>query len=344
MPPIRSETSRAGDVLIPGLPSAGAAAASADGFDAWCESMRPVHDIRPAQGTWRERRVSSTSWVVDDMFFNELGLSPIAYQRRARKAGDVLLVRFYWEGSSEGIFRDAPFRTRPGEIHLFDQAGECQGVSAGWNRMTSVFLPYSAVRYERKHHPDHVRVGSDDAPGRMLWASMASLFAALPRAGRAEASTLASAFADLIATLVLAGDRSAGSSRQFETARRLAMRRYLDEHLADPGLGVARLCAAFGASRATVYRDFAEEGGVARFVTRRRLERAYRDLASLPPSRGRVRQVAEHWGFTCPYHFSRAFHKEFDLWPTEVWAAARSSEGHRSPAPAAAIPNSPPFA
>lgn len=338
MPTTRTEPPQARDVPIPGVVFAGAAMASGEGFDAWCDSMRPVHDIRPAEGKRGERRVSSTGWVVDDLYFNELGLSPITYRRRARKAGDVLLVRFYWEGSSNGIFKDAPFRTRPGEIHLFDQAAECRGVAFGWNRMASVFLPYSTVRYEPRRHPGHVCVGPDDAPGRMLWSSMAAMFAELPRTSRAEASTLASAFAGLVASLLLAGDRSAASSRECETARRLAMRRYLDEHLSDPELGVASLCAAFGASRATIYRNFAEEGGVARFVARRRLDRAFRDLASLPPGRGRVRQVAERWGFACPYHFSRAFRRQFDLWPTEVFEASRSAEVRLPSAPTLAVP------
>ncbi len=314
MPTTRTEPSRARDVPIAG------------------------DEIQPAQGSRDARRVSSTGWAVDDLFFNELGLSPIAYHRRARKAGDVLLVRLYWEGHSEGIFEDAPFRTRPGEIHLFDQAAECRGLTSGWHRMASVFLPYSAVRYEPKRHPGHIRVGVDDALGRMLWPSMEALFAELPRAGRAEATTLAAAFAGLVAGLMLTGNRSAASSREFETARHLAMRRYLDEHLSDPELGVASLCAAFGASRATIYRDFAEEGGVARFVARRRLDRAFRDLASLPPGRGRVRQVAERWGFACPYHFSRAFRRQFDLWPTEVFEASRSAEVRLPSAPTLAVP------
>lgn len=81
------------------------------------------------------------------------------------------------------------------------------------------------------------------------------------------------------------------------------------------------LCAAFGASRATIYRDFAADGGVERFIVRRRLDRAFRELASCPPDRGRVRRVAERWGFACPYHFSRAFRRQFDLWPSEVFEA-----------------------
>lgn len=312
------------DVLIA---SVGAAAApTADGFDAWCDSMRPAQDIQPVQGYGAGRRVVSTGWVVDDLFFNDLGLSPVTYRRRPRKVGDYVLVRMYREGRAEGIIEDTAFHTRAGEIHLFDQAPESRGVTHGWHRMRSVFMPYSAIRYEPKRHPGHVRVDLDQAAGRMLWSAMESMFAELPRASRGEASQVAAGFAGLVRSLVLDGDRSARFSREFDAARRLAMRRYLDEHLGEPELGVASLCAAFGASRATIYRDFADEGGVARFVTRRRLERAYRDLAGGPPDRGRVRRIAERWGFACPYHFSRVFRKRFDLWPSEVFEAGARND------------------
>lgn len=107
------------------------------------------------------------------------------------------------------------------------------------------------------------------------------------------------------------------------------MRRYLAEHLADPELGVETLCAAFFVSRATVYRDFADEGGVARFVTRCRLERAYQELAAGGADRGRVRRVSERSGFASQYHFSRLFRQRFHVPPTEVTAprAGPSPEG-----------------
>ncbi len=308
------------------IASAAGAASAAECFDAWCDSMRPAQDILPAQGNGAGRRVASTGWLVDDLFFNDLELSPVTYRRRPHKVGDYVLIRMYREGRAEGVSEDTAFRTRPGEIHLFDQAPEARGATTGWHHMQSVFMPYSAIRYEPKRHPAHVRVDLDQPVGRMLWSAMESVFAELPGASRAEASLMAAGFAGLVRSLVLGGDRSAGSSCEFDAARRLAMRRFLDEHLDDPELGVASLCAAFGASRATIYRDFADEGGVARFVTRRRLERAYRDLAGGPPDRGRVRRIAERWGFACPYHFSRVFRKRFDLWPSEVFEAGARND------------------
>ncbi|MGH6904200.1 MAG: helix-turn-helix domain-containing protein [Geminicoccaceae bacterium] len=276
----------------------------------------------------RHPRVSSTSWALADLVCCDLAFSPIAYRRPQGKGAGHLLLRLYGEGRAYGRLGEATFRSRPGEIHLFDQALACRGVTTDRHRQRSVFIPYSAVQYEPGRHPAHLRVDAESAVGRVLRSAIEALFAELPRTRQAEAAALAAGFAGLVKGLLLSAAPLASASREFDTTRRLAMRRYLEEHLVDPELGAASLCAAFGASRATTYRDFADEGGIARFVTRRRLERAFRDLAGGPPDRGRVRRVAERWGFVCPYHFSRAFRQQFDLWPSEVfeahWSAGRA--------------------
>lgn len=288
--------------------------------------MRPSHDILPNVQDSDDWSVASESWIVDDMIFNDLGLSPITYRRRADRMSQHVLLRLYRQGEADGLFGGAAFRTRPGEIHLFDQGPECSGATGEWHQMASAFVPYAAIGYDPSRHSGHIRVGPETAAGRMLWSSMESLFAELPRAAAPEASAMTTGFAGLIEGLLLSGEPSAACSRDFDATRRLAMRRYLDDHLTDSGLGAASLATAFGASRATIYRDFAEEGGVARFVTRRRLERAFHDLATIPPDRGRVRRVAERWGFACPYHFSRAFRRQFGIWPSEVFEASRAGE------------------
>jgi AraC-like DNA-binding protein len=219
------------------------------------------------------------------------------------------------------VFGEESFRTRPGEIHLFDQAPASRGITSDWHRLQSIFIPYAAVGYQPGRHPVHLGIAADSAAGRVLRAAIEALFAELPRTREAEAAALALVFCGFVRGLVLTTSPAAAASCKLAGPRRIAMRRYLEARLGDPALGVASLRAAFGASRATIYRDFAEDGGVARFIIRRRLEHAFRELASGPRERGRVRRMAERWGFACPYHFSRAFRKQFDRWPGEVCGA-----------------------
>ena len=322
----RTEHAGVGKEPIPGAGFESAAVAPADRFEAWRASMAPLQEIEPAPGTRGEPRVAAAGWALDDLLFGDLAFSPIAYRRRADRAGGRLLLRLYREGHGHGVYGETSFRTGPGEIHLFDQAPAARGLTADWHRLQSVFIPHGAVGYQPGRHPAHLRIAAGTAVGRVLCAAIEALFAELPRAGRAEAAALVPVFCGLVWGLLLTAAPAAAGAREFDAPRRLAMRRYLEERLGEPELGPARLCAAFGASRATVYRDFAEDGGVERFITRRRLERAYHELASGPPERGRVRRVAERWGFACPYHFSRAFRRQFDRWPSDVIETRRAAD------------------
>jgi AraC-like DNA-binding protein len=331
----RTDGARTGDAGVARAGFDSAAFAPADRFEAWRASLSPSHDIGPLQGRGRAPRVVSTGWALDSLLLSDLAFSPLSYRRRG-DGDDRLLLRLYLEGHGAGVFDGALFRTGPGEIHLFDQAPDARGVAADWHRLQSVFIPYEAVGYEPGRHPAHLRIAADSPVGRVLRAAIETLFAELPRARQAEAAALAAGLAGLVKGLLLTSAASAGGSHPCHAARRLAMRRYLEERLDDPELGAASLYAAFGVSRATIYRAFAEDGGVARFVMRRRLQRALRDLASRPSERGRVRRVAERWGFACPYHFSRAFRQQFGLWPSEAFEAARPATSGTSSPPAAA--------
>ena len=94
------------------------------------------------------------------------------------------------------------------------------------------------------------------------------------------------------------------------------IKHYIDENLCDPSFGVEDVCAAFRMSRATLYRVFTEEGGVAEYVRNRRLQRALRVLRA-----GEARDIttlAIELGFRSSAVFSRAFKRRFDLTPTEA--------------------------
>ena len=100
--------------------------------------------------------------------------------------------------------------------------------------------------------------------------------------------------------------------------RKAAVRAYIEDHLNDPGLGVDQLCRAFAMSRRSVYRMFAGDGGVARYLTERRLARAYGELSAASPSRGLIYAVAERNGFVDQNHFSRLFRNKFHIAPSEA--------------------------
>ncbi|MDT0464918.1 helix-turn-helix domain-containing protein [Streptomyces gibsoniae] len=88
----------------------------------------------------------------------------------------------------------------------------------------------------------------------------------------------------------------------------VTIRRYIDQHLDDPGLSAEGIARAHLISVRYLHRLFqGEEVTVGRLILRRRVEECARELAR----RGRVSPsisvVATRWGFRNAAHFSRAF-------------------------------------
>jgi AraC-like DNA-binding protein len=92
---------------------------------------------------------------------------------------------------------------------------------------------------------------------------------------------------------------------------------YVDQHLADPGLSVEQLCAAFHLSRTTLYRLLEPVGGVAAFIRERRLSKI-NELLVASDQRLHLKRLAFDFGFRSATHFSRAFREQFGYAPSEA--------------------------
>ena len=103
-----------------------------------------------------------------------------------------------------------------------------------------------------------------------------------------------------------------------------SLKRLIDRHIDSPLLSVELICRRSGWSRATVYRLFHAEGGLARYIRQRRLQRAFRELTSHSPRRRRIIDLAVDCQFASEATFCRAFHREFGKPPGEVRAGGRS--------------------
>jgi AraC-like DNA-binding protein len=102
---------------------------------------------------------------------------------------------------------------------------------------------------------------------------------------------------------------------------------YIDDHLTDPALSVARVAAAVGISERHLSRAFSLAGpSFPQFVLTRRLDRAHALLSRSPHLP--VAEVARRCGFGTPSRFSQAFHARFGLRPSDVRREARARSAH----------------
>lgn len=96
---------------------------------------------------------------------------------------------------------------------------------------------------------------------------------------------------------------------RLDQARREAAERFILAHLHDRHLGAAMVAAGIGASRSTLYRLFAEDGGVARYIMSRRLGavRGALEGGSTEP----LSALALAHGFTDESHLNRRFKQAY---------------------------------
>ena len=113
-----------------------------------------------------------------------------------------------------------------------------------------------------------------------------------------------------------------GSSQQgpSQTQLRRNIELHITEHLSDPHLRPAEIARTFGISRATLYRLFADEGGVSQRIRTMRLQTARRLLTA--PGKSRVSDVGYALGFVSASQFTRAFRAKYGLAPSKLAAEA----------------------
>ena len=120
---------------------------------------------------------------------------------------------------------------------------------------------------------------------------------------------------DLLGLLraLVVGARAGGAPSQLRAAQS-----FIERHLTDRDLSAGRVAAAVGISERQVSRVFGEYGGVARWITDRRLDLAGELLAAARPGAVSVGDVARRCGFASQSYFARAFRQRFARTPLEV--------------------------
>ncbi|WP_175926308.1 helix-turn-helix domain-containing protein [Burkholderia cepacia] len=96
------------------------------------------------------------------------------------------------------------------------------------------------------------------------------------------------------------------------------VRKFIDTNLLRADLTPTKLSEAAGVSRAKLYQLFRGDGGVMRYIQRRRLDRAYDVLTDPDMPKSRISEVAWRHGFADEKYFSRVFRARFGCMPREV--------------------------
>lgn len=281
--------------------------------EAWREATAPFFDARPVH---RDEGLSGyvAALPMAGFMIGATGFNAQQYERDRRRISvhglDQWLVQVFLDGGLDAEHAGGRFSVRQGDVCVFDLTQPFRSeVSAG--RTVSVLLPRAMI--DPRSAPRHGAVWRGSQAGTRL---LAQHLTALVR----EASHLEpeDAQAAAQATLALFGGllRHTSQDRGVSDARLGArVRRYIAEHLSEPELDAKHLQCAFGLSRATLYRLFASEGGVAAYVRHARLDACLREIA-MNPRRVQLTELLYRWGFSSDQQFTRAFQRRFGVLPS----------------------------
>ena len=176
--------------------------------------------------------------------------------------------------------------------------------------------------------------GRLEFPFRLPGASpLGSLLGAAIDAAKAQAPLLPNELAEavlrnlcgLVALTCNASDEGTDRRRDsLHSTRLAAVKRYVDQHLADPTLTPASVAAALGISARQLHRLFEPNNiSFARYVSRQRLLRCRDAIAGATGTGRSVVDIAFGWGFNSMATFYRAFVSEFGGPPAMLRAASR---------------------
>ncbi|RQO46298.1 AraC family transcriptional regulator [Variovorax sp. KBW07] len=304
-------------------------------LSAWQERMSPVYDIRPTSAHGEESFDASLSrFSIGDLTFFDIHTSPnVAVRSLGRVSTESvrdITFSVFLEGAPahfHGHKRQAetphapPVPSAPSILAL-DMDQPCT-IRSFRGRMLLFFVPRALVE---SAFPDAAslhgrRVEATTPLARTLVAHLVALNRQIVGLGREEASE---AFFTAIQLLAAVFSRQAGLSGGARAAVRAAVhgqvRRHVEEHLHDPDLSPDSVLQSLRLSRASVYRLFEHEGGLAAYIRARRLRMAADELVRFPHVA--VQDIAAGLGFNNASSFTRAFRRAYDIAPQELHAYA----------------------
>jgi AraC-like DNA-binding protein len=292
--------------------------------EAWAEIF--LTEIPPSAHARRSFSATLEGYRLDQVAMASISSSPCSETRDRRQIArddvDHYLIHLHTAGGYEVRLEDGREITAgTGDVCVLDSGKPFKLESSTATVLISVVLPRNILNEHLGGSPNlhGVILPANSARGIILAAHLRTLNAMLPSLTVDEAGALARGTAALAAACLApnAGNREEATPVLTSVLKSRAMQ-YIEAHLESADLTPERICQALKISRAHLYRAFQEQGGVARYILRCRLERAYATLRNPAMSRRTISSVAFECGFSSVTHFSRAFRAAFGISPSDA--------------------------
>lgn len=305
----------------------------AENYAAWSHALSLLFEVdpggrRPEDGPFFGDLLSCSLGPV------VLGRSRFAPQRYRRTAAtiarsniDHIVIQQYVTGGFVGAAPGRQIRVRSGDICVLDLASTFEThtqESETLNLIVPRSLIVSALANPGALHG--LVIPGESASARIIGMNLASILDSLGVMKENELRPIALAATSLVRALLRGVlEESAGATASGPGPSLFELRHFIEDRLAEPDLNVSGIATAFGLSRATLYRVFEPLGGIAGYIRRRRLHRAFSALTTPDGRPRRIGGIARQWQLGNEASFARSFRSEYGITPS----AARALTGSR---------------
>lgn len=280
-----------------------------EAYPIWCEVLSPLFEPRP--NTSNKTPLGSAAAII----LGETLIARVTFNSQdfvrdaARRAATPhhVMLHLYLSGGFTGSITGQHVTIWPGQVAVIDLAQDVETRAAASNSIALIvprrlFPPRILMRLKPK---------LDSIRNRLLAAHIASLRARCLVMTKVEA---AQAEREMLQTLSRLLDPEAAIASEVERLPDASLMTLAEaavqDQIASPDLSPETLAAELKVSRATLYRLFAEHGGIMRYVQERRLL-ATQSALSDPLEQRTLARLAADLGFRSDAHFSRSFKARF---------------------------------
>lgn len=303
-------------------------------YAAWGDATATMFDIDAGGRTATEPFYADlVSYAMGPVLIGRARAAAQTFTRSAstiaRSGVDHILVQLYQQGGYRGIAGTLPIEVNPGDICILDFAETLETTASSFENITMVvprgLIELALGRTESLHG---LVLKNDTALCQLLARHLKALFELAPHMTFDESDAIANGTISLIAAclrgeLETRDDTASGVA----TVSLIRIRRFIDQSLEDPELSIESIAKRFGLSRASLYRLFDSFGGIAEYIRRKRLHRAFFLITDPSYREKRIGEIARRFCFPNESTFTRAFKGAYGITPS----AAREASLLRRP-------------
>jgi AraC-like DNA-binding protein len=306
--------------------------APAEAFVQWRGALGEVFEVRATPSEISAFRGEIDVHASARYVLSASRHSPVSLVRRSASAArERVAICLQINGSSTGLAGDRPMRADPGDVIFVDLSQSLTMRQLAQDGLVDEVMLWTArdriLPLVSDENALHGLVLKAESPaGAVIGATMQAFAGSAPKMRLADFDAVAEGLVALAAKSIAPSlARSGDSVAPPPLASFVTIRRFIDRKLASPDLSANSIASEFGLSRASLYRLFEPAGGIAKYIRKVRLSRAYQEITAAEFSNRRIGFIAYQLGFKNVSAFSRLFHEVYGVTPGEARERARQT-------------------